>query len=115
MPNRASSSFLALVPMSRRTEPPLPTTIGFWLARSFHPSLLVEVSDATLQAYGSSAEKLLSTLVGLGYTIHRLERHRISGSVTIEQALHWQESSGYIDLLFLHDRTVGSVCTPRAA
>jgi len=82
---------------------------------TFHPSLLVEVSDATLQAYGSSAEKLLSTLVGLGYTIHRLDRHRISGSVTIEQALQWQESSGYIDLLFLHDRTVGSVCTPRAA
>ena len=68
---------------------------------TFHPSLLVEVSDATLQAYGSSAEKLLSTLVGLGYTIHRLDRHRISGSVTIEQALQWQESSGYIDLLFL--------------
>ena len=81
---------------------------------TFHPSLLVEVST-TLQAYGSSAEKLLATLVGLGYTIHRLDRHRISGSVTIEQALQWQESSGYIDLLFLHDRTVGSVCTPRAA
>ena len=81
----------------------------------FHPSLFVEVSDTTLQAYGSSAEKLLSTLAGWGYTIHRLDRHKISEAVTIEQALQWQESSGYIDLLFLHDRRVRSVCTPRAA
>jgi FkbM family methyltransferase len=82
---------------------------------TYHPSLFVEVSDATLQAYGSSAAMLLSTLVGLGYTIHRLDRHRISDGVTIEQALQWQASSGYIDLLFLHDRRVRSVCTPRAA
>ena len=82
---------------------------------AFHPSLFVEVSDATLRAYGSSAEKLLSTLVDLGYTIHRLDRHRISDPVTIEQALRWQASSGYIDLLFLHDRIARSVCIPKAA
>ena len=34
MPNRASSSSRARVPISRRTDPPLPSTIGFWLARS---------------------------------------------------------------------------------
>ena len=82
---------------------------------SYHPSLFVEVSDATLQAYGSSAEKLLSSLVGLGYTIHRLDRHKISEALTIEQALHWQETSGYIDLLFLHDRAARSLCTQSAA
>ncbi|HKT35410.1 MAG TPA: FkbM family methyltransferase [Nitrospira sp.] len=82
---------------------------------TYHPSLLVEVSDATLQAYGSSAETLLSTLAGFGYTIHRLDRHKISEAVTIKQALHWQESSGYIDLLFLHDRTARSVYTRSAA
>ena len=82
---------------------------------AFHPSLFVEVSDATLRAYGSSAEQLLSTLVDLGYTIHRLNRHRISDAVTIEQALAWQASSGYIDLLFLHDRMARSVCAPKAA
>jgi FkbM family methyltransferase len=82
---------------------------------AFHPSLFVEVSDATLRAYGSSAEKLLSTLVDLGYTIHRLNRHRISEAVTIAQALQWQASSGYIDLLFLHDRLARSLCTPQAA
>ncbi|HKY70327.1 MAG TPA: FkbM family methyltransferase [Nitrospira sp.] len=82
---------------------------------AFHPSLFVEVSDATLQAYGSSAEKLLSTVVRLGYTIHRLDRYKISEAVTIEQALEWQETSGYIDLLFLHNRTVRSVCTQSAA
>jgi FkbM family methyltransferase len=81
----------------------------------FHPSLFVEVSDATLQGYGSSAEKLLSTLVGWGYTIHRLHRHKISEAVTLEQALQWQETAGYIDLLFLHDRTARSLCTQSAA
>ena len=82
---------------------------------TYHPALFVEVSDATLQAYGSSAKTLLSTLVGLGYTIHRLDRHKISEAVTLEQALQWQESSGYIDLLFLHDRKARSVCTQSAA
>ena len=82
---------------------------------TYHPSLFVEVSDATLQAYGSSAETLLTTLAGFGYTIHRLDRHRISEAVTLEQALQWQETSGYIDLLFLHDRTARSVCTQSAA
>ena len=82
---------------------------------TYHPSLLVEVSDATLQAYGSSAEKLLSMLVGFGYTIHRLDRRNISEAVTLEQALQWQDTSGYIDLLFLHDRTARSVCTQSAA
>jgi FkbM family methyltransferase len=72
---------------------------------SFHPVLFVEVSDSTLKAYGSSAEKLLSTLVELGYTIHRLDRKAISESMTIERALQWQKAAGYIDLLFLHDRT----------
>jgi FkbM family methyltransferase len=81
----------------------------------FHPSLFVEVSDATLQAYGSSAESLLSTLAGYGYTIHRLDRHKISGPVTLEEALQWQEAFGYMDLLFLHDRTARSVCTQSAA
>jgi FkbM family methyltransferase len=82
---------------------------------TYHPSLFVEVSDATLQAYGSSAEALLSTLAGFGYTIHRLDRHNISAAVTLEQALEWQETSGYIDLLFLHDRTARSVSTQSAA
>jgi FkbM family methyltransferase len=82
---------------------------------TFHPSLFVEVSDTTLQAYGASAETLLSTLLGFGYTIHRLDRHKISQAVTLEQALQWQETSGYIDLLFLHRRTARSVCTQSAA
>jgi FkbM family methyltransferase len=82
---------------------------------AYHPSLFVEVSNATVQGYGSSAKNLLSTLVGLGYTIHRLDRHKISARVTIEQALEWQETSGYIDLLFLHDRTARSVCAQSAA
>lgn len=82
---------------------------------TYHPSLFVEISNATLQAYGSSAETLLSTLAGFGYTIHRLDRHKISEAVTLEQALQWQEATGYIDLLFLHDRTARSVSTQSAA
>ena len=82
---------------------------------TYHPALFVKVSDATLQAYGSSAEKLLSTLAGFGYTIHRLDRHTISEAVTLEQALRWQETAGYIDLLFLHDRTARSICAQSAA
>ncbi len=83
---------------------------------SFHPALFVEVSDVTLQGYGSSAERLLATLVDWGYTIHRLKRRTISDALTMDQALKWQKSSGYIDLLFLHrEATTRSRFAQRAA
>jgi FkbM family methyltransferase len=73
---------------------------------SFHPTLFIEVSDATLRVYGSCAEKLLLTLMEMGYTIHRLQRERCSDAMTVQQALRWQQVSGYADLLFLHNDVV---------
>ena len=66
----------------------------------FRPALLVEVSDATLRPFGSSAEELLSTLAGMKYAIHRIGRKSVSPSLTVEEALKYQASENYVDLLF---------------
>lgn len=71
---------------------------------TFQPSLFIEVSDETLARYGSSAERLLRTLIEKGYTIHRLSRTSISTALTIVEALSIQQSRGYADYLFLHSR-----------
>lgn len=84
------------------------------LAR-FRPALLVEVSDATLRSFGSSAEELLATLAGMNYAIHKVGRQSISQPVTVAEALEYQASEDYVDLLFLPEEGVSQSLYRRQA
>jgi FkbM family methyltransferase len=75
------------------------------LAR-FRPALLVEVSDATLRSFGASAEELLATLAGMKYAIHKVEKQSVSQPMTVPEALQYQASEDYVDLLFLPEEGV---------
>jgi FkbM family methyltransferase len=66
----------------------------------FHPDLFVEIDDAALQELGSSAEKLLSSIVRMGYTIHQLGSNGILPAIEMSTALRIAVSQEYTDFLF---------------
>jgi FkbM family methyltransferase len=66
----------------------------------FRPALFLEVSDAGLMRYGSSAEDLLVACAKRQYSIHTLERDAVSVSLAMHEAVNIAKSRGYVDLLF---------------
>lgn len=66
------------------------------------PAWFVEVDDACLRGFGSSAAALLTRFVEHGYHIHRLNRDGVGNALdTVEILEHQSRSGEYEDLLFL--------------
>lgn len=65
------------------------------------PALFIEVDDAALEQYGSSAEGLLRTVLDLGYTAHRLTRRGIGPPMPLEALVARSVGGTYLDVLFL--------------
>jgi FkbM family methyltransferase len=66
-----------------------------------HPAILLEVDDDALQRMGSSAERVVTWLIDLGYVIQRLEKGVVSGPLPMGEALTRCKSGRYADLLFV--------------
>lgn len=66
------------------------------------PALFVEVHEPSLARVGSSPPELIDTLVGFGFTGHRLTDHGIGVPEEPRELLAHlaRRSSGYIDVLF---------------
>lgn len=69
------------------------------------PALFVEVHDVALRALGSSAERLLDRVVGMGYALHVLRADGTSPALSVGQVrASIGSSAGYVDLLCLPTR-----------
>ncbi len=66
-----------------------------------HPAILVELDDEALQQMGSSAERVVTWLMDLGYVIQRLGKNSSVGQVTVAEALRMCRNGRYADLLFI--------------
>ena len=68
----------------------------------FHPVLFIEVDDEALRRLGSSAEEVLALTTAQGYSIHTLEKSRVSKPVKLEDALRLiEQNKTYSDFLML--------------
>jgi FkbM family methyltransferase len=65
------------------------------------PALFVEVDDEALRGFDSSAEELIETVLGLGYSAHTLTRRGIGPSTSAEALLANSAGGSYSDVLFL--------------
>jgi FkbM family methyltransferase len=65
------------------------------------PVLFIEVDDDALGEFGSSADELLRTVLGLGYTAHTLTRRGPSPSQPPEALVAKSAGGAYSDVLFL--------------
>jgi FkbM family methyltransferase len=74
--------------------------------RKFHPALFVEIDDATLKLFNSSAMEVFTMLSELGYSIHLLEKKGISEAIASAHAYQFQKSHGYTDFLFIHQQNM---------
>jgi FkbM family methyltransferase len=68
--------------------------------RRFYPSLYVEIDDLALRQFGSSAAQVMTLLVELGYSIHKLTSRSISQPIPPQEALQLVQSGKYTDFLF---------------
>jgi len=66
-----------------------------------HPAILVELDDEALQQMGSSAERVVTWLMDLGYVIQRLGKNSPVGQVAVAEALRMCRNGRYADLLFI--------------
>jgi len=67
------------------------------------PAVFVEVDGPSLARQGSSPRELIESLVGLGFTGHRLTRRGVGAREEPDelQAAVGRSSGGYVDILFL--------------
>ena len=72
-----------------------------------HPAILVELDDEGLQQMGSSAERVVTWLMNLGYVIQRLGKNSPVGQVPMEEALRLCRNGRYADLLFVEASSAG--------
>ena len=70
------------------------------LAR-WRPALYVEVDDANLRRYGSSAAALLEHIQQRGYQLHRLDGDGLSAPLSNDAACAFIAQRGYADVLCL--------------
>ncbi|MGH7898205.1 MAG: FkbM family methyltransferase [Candidatus Binatia bacterium] len=70
------------------------------LAR-FRPAIFIEIHDASLRHYGSSARALVEICLGLGYAFHEPARGGSSPALTVDQILDLEAQRGYVDVLLL--------------
>lgn len=70
------------------------------ILRQHKPTLYVEVSDADLRSFGTSAEALLAYLAGLGYAFFSLGESQ-PVALTEQEALAQTLTRGYADVLCL--------------
>jgi FkbM family methyltransferase len=69
------------------------------------PALFIEVDDAALRKFGSSADELLRTVVDLGYTAHTLTTTGISPARPPDALVAESGRKTYSDVLFLAERS----------
>ena len=72
-----------------------------------HPAIFVELDDVGLRQMGSSAERVVTLLMDLGYVIQRLEKNSPVGQVPVEEALRMCRNGRYSDLLFVEASSAG--------
>jgi len=72
-----------------------------------HPAILVELDDEALRQMGSSAERVVTWLMNLGYVIQRLGKNSPVGQVPVEEALRMCRNGRYADLLFVEASCAG--------
>ncbi len=72
-----------------------------------HPAILVELDDEGLRQMGSSAERVVTWLMNLGYVIQRLGKNSPVGQVPMEEALRMCRNGRYVDLLFVEASSAG--------
>jgi hypothetical protein len=65
------------------------------------PAVFVELDDDALRSLGSSAEELIASVVGLGYTAHALTRNGIGPPEPVERLVAKSAAGSYSDVLFL--------------
>jgi FkbM family methyltransferase len=65
------------------------------------PALFLEVDDAALRRFGSSAGGLLESAVAQGYTIHSRVGEGFSAPLSVAEALSLEGTADYEDLLLL--------------
>jgi FkbM family methyltransferase len=66
-----------------------------------HPAILVEIDDEALRQMGSSAERVVTLLMGFGYVIQRLGKNSKMGQIPVAEALRMCRNGRYVDLLFV--------------
>ena len=66
-----------------------------------HPAIFVELDDVGLRQMGSSAERVVTWLMDLGYVIQRLGKNSPVNQVTVAEALRMCRNGRYADLLFV--------------
>jgi FkbM family methyltransferase len=67
----------------------------------FRPAIFIEIHDASLRRYGSSARALLETCLSLGYTLRVLSRRVVSSALSVDEVLGLETQRGYVDVLLL--------------
>ncbi|MBI3798166.1 MAG: FkbM family methyltransferase [Deltaproteobacteria bacterium] len=72
-----------------------------------HPAILVELDDEALRQMGSSAERVVSWLMDLGYGIQRLGKNSPVGQVLAAEAVRMCRNGRYVDLLFVEASSAG--------
>ena len=69
----------------------------------YHPAIYVEVDENRLLSYGDSIKTLLSPFLQMDYSLYILNKKSISEPLTYIDVKRKIESSGYTDLLILHN------------
>lgn len=69
--------------------------------RRDHPAILVEMDDDELRKMGSSAERVVTWLMGFGYVIQRLGNNSEMGQLPVAEAIRMCRSGRYVDLMFV--------------
>ena len=72
-----------------------------------YPAIFVELDDEGLQQMGSSAERVVSWLMDLGYVIERLGKNSPAGQVSVAEALRMCRNGRYVDVLFVKAANAG--------
>jgi hypothetical protein len=65
------------------------------------PALFVEVDDEALRGFDSSADELIETILGLGYSAHTLTRRGVGPATSAEALVATSSGGSYSDVLFL--------------
>lgn len=69
----------------------------------FHPTMYIEIDDAGLQHFGSSAETLLKILKENGYNFHVITKGVVSPPLTVYEVVRTATQRGYVDVLMLYE------------
>jgi FkbM family methyltransferase len=65
----------------------------------FHPSFIVEIHEPSLADFNVKAEDVLSFLTNLGYSMHLLEKGRLSAPLNVSDILN--KDASYSDVIFI--------------